>query len=61
MKFVSDLIETLWENGMKKDDLPVNILIDGKLSDIKDFYYDPNICEYVMELTEGYEYDKKEK
>lgn len=40
-------------------DAPVNILIDGKLHDVKEFYYDKNIAEYVMVLTEGYEYDRK--
>lgn len=40
-------------------DAPVNILIDNKLYDVQEFYYDDNIAEYVMVLTGGYEYDRK--
>ena len=57
MKMVSDLLKVLI-NTVSVDDIPINILIDGKLYDIKDFYYDKNICEYVMELTEGYKYER---
>lgn len=49
------LVEVLIDNSSLAD-APVNILIDGKLHDVIDFYYDDKICEYVMELTEGYEY-----
>ena len=59
MKMLSEIIETLWSN-MKMSDLPVNVLVDNELCDIKDFYYDTNICEYVLVLTDGYEYIRKE-
>ena len=38
---------------------PVNILIGNKLHDVKEFYYDDDIAEYIMVLTEGYEYEKR--
>lgn len=52
------LVNTLLDN-CDLADAPVNILIDGKLHDVKEFYYDKNICEYVMVLTEGYEYESE--
>lgn len=60
MKMVTDclkvLVNTLLDNtGLA--DTPVNILIDGKLYDVKEFYFDSEISEYVMELAEGYEYE----
>ena len=60
MKMVTDclkvLVNTLLDNtGLA--DAPVNILIDGKLHDVKEFYFDSKISEYVMELSEGYEYE----
>lgn len=60
MKTVSDCLKVL-VNNVAIDDAPINILIDGRLHDIKDFYYDSDISEYVMELTEGYEYDGTNK
>lgn len=41
-------------------DAPVNILIDKKLYDVKEFYYDNDICEYVMVLHGGYDFIKEE-
>lgn len=60
MKMVTDclkvLVNTLLDNtGLA--DAPVNILIDGKLYDVKEFYFDSETSEYVMELAEGYEYE----
>lgn len=60
MKMVTDclkvLVNTLLDNtGLA--DAPVNILIDGKLYDVKEFYFDSEVSEYVMELAEGYEYE----
>lgn len=60
MKMVTDclkvLVNTLLDNtGLAN--APVNILIDGKLHDVKEFYFDSEISEYVMELAEGYEYE----
>lgn len=52
------LVNTLLDN-CDLADAPVNILINGKLHDVKEFYYDNNICEYVMVLTEGYEYESE--
>ena len=49
------LINNLLDNCSIAD-APVNILIDNKLYDIKEFYYDDKIAEYVMVLTEGYIY-----
>ena len=39
MKTVSDCLKVL-VNNVAIDDAPINILIDGRLHDIKDFYYD---------------------
>ena len=30
-----------------------------RLIDVEEFYYDDDICEYIMKLTEGYEYEGK--
>lgn len=57
MKMLSDIINTLFQS-LQIDDEPVNILVDGKLHDILEFYYDENINEYVLELTTGYEYER---
>ena len=60
MKMVTDclkvLVNTLLDN-VDLADAPVNILIDKKLYDVKEFYYDKNICEYVMVLVGGYDYE----
>ena len=58
MKMLSEIIGTLFES-LRIDDEPVNILCDGKLYDIIEFYYDENINEYVMELTTGYNYEQE--
>ena len=58
MKLLSDIIKVLFES-LRIDDEPVNILVDGQLYDIIEFYYDENINEYVMELTKGYDYQNK--
>ena len=55
MKMLSDIIKVLFES-LRLDDEPVNILIDGQLYDISEFYFDENIMEYVLELTDGYPY-----
>lgn len=60
MKMATDCLKVLVNNIIDNAglaDAPVNILIDGKLYDVQDFYYDNNICEYVMVLTGGYEYE----
>lgn len=59
MKMLSDIIKVLFES-LRLDDEPVNILVDGELCDIAEFYFDDNIMEYVMVLTEGYEYTNDE-
>lgn len=51
------LVNTLIDNSSLAD-APVNILIDEKLYDVTDFYYDNEICEYVMKLEGGYTYSK---
>lgn len=59
MKMVTQCLKVLINTLLDHSDLadaPVNILINGKLHDVIDFYYDEEICEYIMELTEGYEY-----
>ena len=62
MKMATDclkiLINTLLDN-CDLADAPVNILIGNKLHDVKEFYYDDDIAEYVMVLTEGYKYEKR--
>lgn len=57
MKMLSEIFKVLFDN-LKYTDEPVNILIKGELHDITDFYFDNNIMEYVLELTEGYKYEK---
>lgn len=59
MMMLSSIFEVLWQN-LKISDEPVNIAINGVLCDITDFYFDGDIMEYVMVLTEGYEYKVKE-
>ena len=59
MKMLSDLLLIFMKN-MQIEDLPVNILVNNQLCDIKDFYFDEKIHEYVLELTEGYEYKRGE-
>ena len=56
---LSDVFEVLFKN-LKIGDDPVNIAINGVLCDITDFYFDGDIMEYVMVLTECYEYKVKE-
>ena len=56
---LSDLLLIFMKN-MQIEDLPVNILVNNQLCDIKDFYFDKKIHEYVLELTEGYEYKRGE-
>ena len=62
MKMVTDclkvLVNTLLDNTSLAD-APVNILIDNQLYDVEEFYYDDGICEYVMKLTGGYEYESE--
>ena len=60
MKMLSELLNTILKN-LKYTDSPVNILINNKLHDIKNIYYEPKIDEYIMELTEGYQYTKQNK
>ena len=55
MKMVSDVLKVLVDE-LAADDLSINVLVDGKLYDIKDFYFDKKIYEYVLELHGGYEY-----
>ena len=50
------LVNTLLDNTDLAD-APVNILIEDKLYDVKEFYYDKDICEYVMVLHRGYKYE----
>ena len=56
MKTVADFLKIL-VNNISLSDEPVNVLIDGKLYDIKSLYFDENIYEYVLELEGGYEYN----
>lgn len=59
MKLCTDclkvLVNTLIDNSGLAD-APVNILIDGQLYDVREFYFDKDIVEYVMVLGDGYEY-----
>lgn len=55
MKTVSDFLKVLVDSVAVSNN-PINILIDGKLYDIKTFYFDKNIYEYVLELEGGYDY-----
>lgn len=57
---LSELLNTILKN-LKYTDSPVNILINNKIHDIKNIYYEPQIDEYIMELTEGYQYTKQNK
>lgn len=59
MKTVKDFFEVL-VNAIGLSDDPVNVLVDGKLYDIKDLYFDADICEYVLELHGGYDYGREE-
>ena len=59
MKTVKDFFELL-VNAISLSDDPVNVLVDGKLYDIKDLYFDEDIYEYVLELHGGYDYGGKE-
>ena len=52
---ISECLQILVEN-LKYDDLPVNILIGKNLYDIKDFYFDDDINEYIMTLEGGYDF-----
>ena len=54
------LINTLLDN-CDLADAPVNILIDNQLYDVKEFYFDDYISEYVMVLAGGYEYKMENK
>ena len=57
---LSELLNTILKN-LKYTDSPVNIRINNKIHDIKNIYYEPQIDEYIMELTEGYQYTKQNK
>ena len=62
MKMATDCLQILINTLLDNCDLanaPVNILIGNKLHDVKEFYYDDDIAEYIMVLTEGYEYEKR--
>ena len=57
MKMVTDCLKVLVNTLLDNCDLanaPVNILIDDQLYDVKEFYFDNEISEYVMVLTKGY-------
>ena len=60
MKMLSELLNTILKN-LKYTDSPVNILINNKIHDIKNIYYEPQIDEYIMELTEGNQNTKQNK
>lgn len=63
MKMVTDCLKVLVNTLLDHTDLadaPVNILIDKKLYDVKEFYYDNKICEYVMVLEGGYDFIKED-
>ena len=51
---VADLVKTL-----KYGAFIIECEIDNKLYDVEEFYYDDEICEYVMKLTGGYEYESE--
>ena len=60
MKMVTDCLKTIVDAMIDNCGLanaPVNIRIGDKLYGVIDFYYDKNIEEYVMELTERYDYE----
>ncbi len=54
---LSDIIKVLFES-LRLDDEPVNILVGKQLCEIKSFYYDDRLNEYVLELTNSYKYNK---
>lgn len=58
MKFLSDLVVELI-NHWQDEDLPVNILIDDQYYDIGDFFFDPQVHEYIMELEGGIDYETR--
>lgn len=61
MKMVTDCLKVLVNTLLDNCDLanaPVNIRIDNQLYDVKEFYFDDKISEYVMVLTEGYKVEE---
>ena len=54
---LSDMIRVLFDS-LRLDDEPVNVLVGRELCDIKDFYFDDRICEYVLELKDSQKYSK---
>ena len=46
-------------NNAKIDNAPINVKIGSKYYDVKAFFYDEEICEYILELEQGLDYDTR--
>lgn len=46
-------------NEWQIEDLPINVLIDGKYYDISSFYFDKEINEYMLEIGYPIDYDTR--
>ena len=55
MMMLSDFVITLLQEW-KLDDLPVNVLIDGKYYDIEEFFFDKVINEYILKIDGAIDY-----
>ena len=58
MKLVSDFVLELikeWKVG----DAPINILIGDRYYEITDFYFDEKICEYILKIEGGIDYQTR--
>ena len=58
MMMLSDFVIVLL-NNWKIEDLPINVLIDKNYYDIKEFYFDKEINEYILKLEGGIDYITK--
>lgn len=55
MMMLSDFVFVLLKEW-QIDDLPVNILIGDMYYDIEEFFFDGEIHEYILKLSEGSDY-----
>lgn len=46
-------------NEWQIEDLPINVLIDGKYYDISSFYFDKEVNEYMLEIDHPIDYDTR--
>ena len=58
MMLLSKFVITLL-NNWAIEDLPINVLIDGKYYDIEDFYFDDETNEYMLKLEGAIDYETR--